>query len=267
MASIPAYAGHPNEDFGCVTPTGAVLLDGAGLSGTTTRCKHGVDWFARTLGGSIASKLAATEQGLRAVLSDAILETANLHRHTCDLNDPGTPSATVIVVRIVEEMIQYLVLADSVLTIELSMGDPLVVTDDREALVGRHLRQQMDQLSNGTTEHDAARREYVQALRAHRNRHGGFWVAAADPDVAEEALVGELPLRNARSVTLLSDGASRLVDRFHQADWPELVEMLRQDGPEELLKRVRTLEEADPEGRRWPRGKANDDATALFLEL
>ena len=38
----------------------------------------------------------------------------------------------------------------------------------------------------------------------------------------------------------------------------------RQDGPAELLARVRAAEDADPDGARWPRSKLRDDATVLY---
>jgi hypothetical protein len=51
----------------------------------------------------------------------------------------------------------------------------------------------------------------VQGLR---NTPGGFWVAAADPVVAEHALTGSSPLSSLESALLLSDGASRFADLF-----------------------------------------------------
>jgi hypothetical protein len=66
---------------------------------------------------------------------------------------------------------------------------------------------------------------------------------------------------------LLSDGASRLVDPFGLATWEELLALLDEGGPEELLRQVRTAEATDPEGRRWPRTKCSDDATAVYVAL
>jgi hypothetical protein len=64
-------------------------------------------------------------------------------------------------------------------------------------------------------------------------------------------------------VTLLSDGATRLVDKFALVDWPGLLAVLDSTGPEGLIRRVREVEDSDPDGRHWPRSKARDDATAL----
>ena len=160
--------------------------------------------------------------------------------------------------------LQYLVLADSVLVLDQINDAPLVISDDRGADIGRLYRATMDRLANGTPEHDRACRDYVQALRAHRNKPGGFWVAAADPRAADEAIVGSRPIKDVTAAALLSDGASRLTDRFELTDWTGLLAILRDHGPAELLRQVRAAEDADPKGVRWPRSKTHDDATAAY---
>jgi hypothetical protein len=61
--------------------------------------------------------------------------------------------------------------------------------------------------------------------------------------------------------------ATRLVDRFGLLDWPSFLEILAEQGPDALIERVRAAETSDPEGRRWPRGKRHDDASAAYLVL
>jgi hypothetical protein len=65
----------------------------------------------------------------------------------------------------------------------------------------------------------------------------------------------------------LSDDASRLVDVFGLATWGELLTLLDESGPSELVCRVRAAEAADPQGRRWPRTKASDDVSVAYLVL
>jgi len=68
-------------------------------------------------------------------------------------------------------------------------------------------------------------------------------------------------------VTLLSDGASRLVDRFELADWAEALRLIREQGPTALIREVRAAELSDTEGRRWPRGKTHDDTAVVRITL
>jgi hypothetical protein len=65
-------------------------------------------------------------------------------------------------------------------------------------------------------------------------------------------------------VAALTDGAARPVEVFHELDWQGLFGLLSKAGPEDLLRRVRAAESADPDGTRFPRGKVRDDATAVI---
>src|SRR6266568_8478059 len=153
------------------------------------------------------------DSDLRECLAASIADIRSLHADTCDLAHPGSPSATVVAVKVQQGALDYLVLADSVLVLDLST-ELRVVTDDHEAQIGRQFRTQMDALPNGTPEHEKEHRQYVESLRAHRNRPGGFWVASTKPDAAAQALTGSVPRTQMRAAAVLSDGASRLVDRF-----------------------------------------------------
>jgi hypothetical protein len=105
-----------------------------------------------------------------------------------------------------------------------------------------------------------------RALRRARKRPGGYWVAAAEPQAASQAVTGTLPSRSLHRAALLSDGASRLVDQFQLATWEEMLALLFVCGPDEMLRQGRAAEAVDPEGRQWPRTKRSDDATAVYLQ-
>jgi Protein phosphatase 2C len=263
--SLPAKTGQPNEDFVAATPDAVVLLDGAGTPiGSESGCVHGVAWFVRRLGSALLGSLMRDDDSdLRACLAASIADVRSLHAHTCDLAHPGSPSATVVAVNVQEDALDYLVLADSVLVLDLS-AELRAITDDHEAQIGRQYRAQMDAWPNGTPEHENAHREYVETLRTHRNRPGGFWVASADPEAAAHALVGSVPRADVHAAAVLSDGASRVVDRFGLATWDDVLKILDRHGPRELLRQVREAENGDPSGSRWPRGKVHDDATAAY---
>jgi Protein phosphatase 2C len=265
LATAPATRDQPNDDFVAATTDAVVLLDGVGTpAGSHSGCVHGVAWFVRQLGTTLLARLAGDKHAaLSACLADAIRHVRGLHEDTCDLSHPGTPSATVLAVKQTATTLEYLVLADSVLAVDRN-GEVQVLTDQREAEIGRELRQRMDTLTGGTAEHVAAHREYVERLRAFRNRPGGFWVGGSGPEAAAQAVTGSVPRREVRAAALLSDGASRLADRFELATWAEVFKTLDAHGPEALLRQVREAEDSDPAGARWPRGKLHDDATIAY---
>jgi hypothetical protein len=87
-------------------------------------------------------------------------------------------------------------------------------------------------------------------MQALRNRADGYWVASTDSDAAEHAITGNVPTDQLRTATLLSDGASRAVDRFHLSDWTLTMADLREYGPQAVIRRVRETEYLDLGGQR-----------------
>jgi hypothetical protein len=268
LGSLPAEHGQENEDFAAVAPGVAVLLDGAGVAGAETGCTHGIAWFSSTLGGLLLSSLTARrDRPLPDCLADSIRLVRSLHEDSCDLTYRASPTSTVVAVRAGAGALEYLILGDSTLLLADVEGKATALTDRRLDDVGKRLRGPVDALPTGSPEHAAALAEYRDALTGLRNRPGGFWVAGPDPQAAEHALTATVPLESLASVTLLSDGATRLVDRFELSDWEETLTVLGSAGPDELIRRVRQAEVSDRDGRRWPRGKACDDATIVHWVL
>lgn len=245
MATSPGTPGKANEDFVGAVPGAVVLLDGAGTPGAESICRHGVAWYTHRLGGVLLGLLSrGTDDDLPALLGASIEHVTSEHRHTCDVTDSTSPSATVAILRLNPDHAEYLLLADSYLVLDRHGAEPLVVTDDRELAVRRRLGVAMAAATEGTAEHERATEAFVTAYRAHRNRPGGFWVAKDDAGAAAEAVTGSRPIDDLAGAALLSNGASRIVDAYAMADWPEVLRVLGADGPAEVLRRVRVHEAA-----------------------
>ncbi|WP_018653818.1 protein phosphatase 2C domain-containing protein [Actinomadura flavalba] len=265
VASEPGSPGRENEDFAAASASVMVVIDGAGSpEGLESGCRHSVAWYARNLCGLLLTSAADQNVTLADALATSIERVNALHSGTCDLGHPGSPSATVAVARVLGDDVEHLVLADAVLVLDRVDGRAEVVTDTRLADVVAKLDEPGGLPPLGPDGRSAGLRRRVEELAAHRNQPGGFWVASADPQAAEHALTGTTAVADLAAVALLSDGASRLADRFHLLDWRALLQVLHEDGPAELIARTRAAERTDPHGSRWPRGKASDDASAVY---
>ena len=88
--------------------------------------------------------------------------------------------------------------------------------------------------------------------------------ARATPAAAAKARTGTIGLAGLRGLALLSDGATRITDRYGLVGWPDLLGTIRERGPYALIAEVRAAETADADGTRWPRTKASDDATIIW---
>jgi hypothetical protein len=248
LVSTATDAGHAdraNEDFVGAVAGAAVLVDGAGISDAEHLCRHGVAWYAHRLGGNLLARLSldGAESGatdLTAVLASAIDEVTSLHRDTCDVVDPSSPSATVAIVRVAGDRVDHLVLGDSVLVLDRVDGSPVVVEDRREVDIARPWREALAEVAPGTPEHDRIRGEAIATFRASRNQPDGFWVAKDDGRVVAQAITGSHGVDELTGAVLLSNGASRVVDRFGLLGWIEV--SAREPG--ELVRLVREAERA-----------------------
>jgi Protein phosphatase 2C len=267
IATQPGSLDTPNEDWaGIAVPGLAVVLDGLSApDGTGTGCRHGTPWFVNQLGPRLLALASDPSRSLADALADAIRQVASLHPG-CDLTHPGTPSATMVLLRAHDERVDYLTLGDAVLLLDTTDGLK-VVSDARVNQLAGKEREAANRVPTGSALKLRRRAQLTRALRRARNRPGGYWVAAADPQAASQALTGTLPSKSLHRAVLLSDGASRLVDPFGLATWEELLALLDENGPDELVRQVRAAEAVDPEGRQWPRTKRTDDATAVYLVL
>jgi hypothetical protein len=238
--------GHDNEDVVVAGPTWAAVLDGATAQpGRNSGCRHGVAWYARRLGAHLAATLMVDDQQtLTDALATAIAATRPDHGGECDLDNPDSPNSTVVILRQRGAALDYLVLIDSPLVLDLG-SEIRVVADDQIARLRAAL-------PAGTP------------LR--RNSPGGFWIAGAKPEAATHALTGTVPAADVRAAALLSDGASRLVERFGALDWPQLMGILSAEGPAALIARTRAAERAaDADLATRKPGKVHDDATAVYI--
>jgi hypothetical protein len=134
MASDSGTPGWPNEDYACFAPGAAVLLDGCT---TVPRdrdigCRHGVAWYARTLGTDLLAAITARPAiPLPAALARAIAQVRDRHERSCDLSNPATPAATVTAVRAEPGGVGYLALSDSSVVADFGDGRPPQVITDR----------------------------------------------------------------------------------------------------------------------------------------
>ena len=255
-------SGGENEDWLACSSDLIVVLDGATVR-TETGCSHGPAWFARKLGAAIISHAASRSRALPDVLSASIRDVAALHADTCDLSDPAAPSAAAAIVRIEDDTIRYLVLGDVTIAADIA-GEVVAISDDRVSSTALDQRREADSFLIGTPEKTAAMQRMKKVELAAKNTAGGYWIAGSDPSAPEHAITGEWRTSDVARLAVMTDGAARIVNLFRRADWRGTLDLLKADGPERLISDVRRIENADSDGRRYPRNKKSDDASAVY---
>ncbi|MFF2959681.1 protein phosphatase 2C domain-containing protein [Streptomyces sp. NPDC057963] len=257
LATVAGSTDRPNEDWvATALPASGqggtlILLDGVTPPQGADGCVHSVPWFTARLGGSLVELSdSRRDLTLQEILAESIRRTADAHRSSCDLSHVRTPQATVVMVRWDEREIEHLVLSDSVLLFEALDGSVRPLLDDR-----------LNRLPAGSLASEAIADATV------RNKEGGFFTAAADPSVATRAVTGRTPLGRVRALAAMTDGAARWTEMFREGGWADCLGVLRKEGTQGLIDRVRALEDADTERARLRRSKTHDDATAVYAVL
>ncbi|MFE1400352.1 protein phosphatase 2C domain-containing protein [Nocardiopsis dassonvillei] len=252
----------PNEDWVGVRGDLVVVLDGLSAPTGVGGCHHGTPWYVQRLGEQLLAQAQDTAP-LRELLRTAIDRVAAQHQD-CDLDDPGTPSSTVALLRVRHERTEALVLADSPVVVDTTTTGIDVLTDSRVEQVVQHEREAALAAPAGSAEKQDRLTELVRVQRQVRNTEGGYWVAQAHGDASAHALERSWPTASVLRFAVMTDGASCLVQQYQDTSWHGLLDTAEHQGVDAVLDHVRQIEASDPQGKRWPRYKKGDDATLAF---
>ncbi|MFE0147881.1 hypothetical protein ACFWY5_12095 [Nonomuraea sp. NPDC059007] len=251
------------EDRIFLLPQAVIVLDGA----TSVELGPGSGgWYADLLGQNLARQLASSgDLDLRVALADAIASLVVTH----GLRPGQAPSTAVTILRWSTQVVEGLVLCDTSLALQSPAGQTTVLHDDRLHKLGHPDRAAyLDAIRTGSP-FDRERLRRMQALtREYRNQPGGFWVAEAVPEAADEAVHGIWPREEVAAALVATDGAAVGIDAYHVLDdWAAGFNMAKDHGVEAVIDLVHQTELGDPHARRWPRFKAHDDKALAFVQF
>ncbi|MFI8528361.1 hypothetical protein ACIGB8_28140 [Promicromonospora sukumoe] len=252
-----------NQDRYIIGDGFAAVLDGAtSVAGDRS---HDPGWYAERLADAIE---AAVPKGgsLAAAVEKAIRAVRDAH----GLTPETTPTSTVALARWSDDTIETYMLGDSYGIIFYADGTEAVHTDGRLDDVATAERTAYHKRLVDGRGYDDGHRALLLELQAEQarraNRPGGYWIAGADPEAARHGITTTEERAGVSALLLASDG----VDPARHPDattWRGLYDEAAERGPELVLHRIHEAEEADPDGRRWPRSKVHDDKTLITVKL
>lgn len=136
-----------------------------------TGCVHGVAWFVDQLGAALLRY--GGSGSLSEALQAAICAVCEAHPK-CDVAHPGMPSATMVMRRWGADSVDWLVLRDRTLVVELADGDIAVVRGDSLNKVAVAERAATSRRPLGSAAHADAVQAMIVEQRAWRNCEGGI---------------------------------------------------------------------------------------------
>lgn len=266
-ATLAADPSRPerNQDAYAYGEGWALVADGASSWGPAR--EHDGGWYARRLAAALTRELDAAPAGPGGeetvqIVARAIAEAASAH----DSSESTCPFSTLSLLRWNAATLESYTLGDSY-TVVFREGapdhEPWLYVDRRmeqtAADVIGGFRERLTAGHGFDGEHRQLLLEFQGVVVGARNTEAGFWTASDTPEAAQHGYLHTLPMSEVRAVLLATDGCVDMDDA--KPVWQRFLE----PSATESLQRVYAEEEADHDGRRYPRSKRHDDKTLLKL--
>ena len=271
--SIPGVPLKPNDDAFAHAESAAVVLDGAtSLGESLMPGESDAAWIAHFGARRLMAHLRdgdAPREALRHALADARKSFEALRRRPLK-EKWETPFASMMLAHDLPDGFGALSFGDCVALVKRPDKDVEIVGEafDKRAAEARRVAKLAAE--QGLPPASGANRpEYLPSLRAGRNRinSGRHWAFSPDERAADHVEEWIIAAPRGTLVLLASDGFLALASDYGAYDADELVDAARTTGLGALGEELRAIEAGDPEGRRFPRFKRSDDATAVLLKL
>jgi hypothetical protein len=262
-----------NEDAAGINEYGAWLLDGAtGLSGTVlTNEKSDARWYTKWWGNYLSNSLKKNLP-LTEIIANGIchisaeFDKAIKHKPCSKLD---YPSSSIIVLKWHERHIEYFSLGDSPIIIQIK-DDIKEITDKKVLALDKKVFNAMNKViqKNNISAWEAKTMimPMIKENRMMYNTERGYWILGFDTSAVGKAAQGIIKVTEPTKILMASDGFSALVDKYHAIDKEDFISWVEEKGLCKLYDYLRTVENDDNFGIKFPRYKKSDDASAIFFE-
>jgi Protein phosphatase 2C len=272
--SIPGHPAKPNDDAWGQTGGAAVVLDGAtNLCDSLLPGESDAAWLSRFAARRLmahAQDGAAPRDALARALGEAEKSFTGLRRRPPQHNHEN-PYASMMFVHAGDAGFEALWYGDCAALVRHADGRIEIVGDafDKRAAEARRVKM-LAEAKGLAPAAGVNRPEFLSALRAARdsvNTEKGGWLFGPNAKAAEYVKAKHIDAAPGALVLLASDGFLALASDYGVHDAQSLIHAAESKGLEALGQQLRAIENEDAEGRKFPRFKTSDDATAVLLRL
>jgi len=263
-----------NEDACYIDEHIAFVLDGAtGLfKERITPEPSDARWFAQQWKKYLQANLPDWSRSLSKIIHQGILDIDKQYMCLPGAADiKSKPSSGVACCRVRDGKMQFFILGDCAILIIKDDTYLHLAIDDLAFLDSGNIRKAMEIAKQRNISVRDARpfiADGLAAVRFMQNKPGGYWILAGDPDAAYRGYFGQIDIKDARSILLMTDGFTQIFDTLFIHTKPELCQLIR-DGVslETLAKQIRDAQTLDAGCNKHPRLKTHDDTTAVMWRL
>jgi len=272
--SLPGDPAKPNEDAFAADNNAAVVFDGAtGVGENLLPGASDAAWIAHFGARRLMAHSRdgdVPKDALRHALADAEKSYRGLRKRPPKENYE-IPFASMMFAAADEGGFEALWFGDCAALV-LRPDVPLEIVGeafDKRAAEARRVKVLADARGLAPAVSNS-RAEYLPFLRASRNKvnsDAGGWLFSPDVRAADRVTSKRIDAPSGTLVLLSTDGFLALASDYGAYDGAGLVAAVRDQGLKALGEELRAIEADDAEGRKFPRLKKNDDATAVLLRL
>jgi hypothetical protein len=271
--SVPGNPEKANDDAFAHIDGAAVVMDGAtGLGESLMPGKSDAAWLATFGARRLMAYMrdgALPQEAVSAALFDAQTSFEALRRRP-PADTWETPFSSMMFVAEDAQGAEALWFGDCAALVKRPNAPVEIVGDALEKR--RNEARRVARLAEKHGLSPAAgvnRPEYLDALRKARNfvNSDGHWAFGPDVRAADHVSSKRIDAPQGTVLLLCSDGFLALASDYNAYSADALVVAAQSKGLKELCEELRAIERDDREGRKFPRFKTSDDATALLLRV
>ena len=270
--SWPGDPAKPNDDAFCHSERLAAVFDGAtSLGEPLLAVDSDAAWIARKGAEALIAHAGLPPREALARTAEAAERDFVRQRKRPPKENFELPLASMMLAGVQAQALEFLWFGDCAAIVRPPGKASRLVGDALEKRAGEARRARRLAERHGLDPAAGVDRpEYLDALRKGRNlvntRDDG-WAFAPDARCAGHARSLAMSVPEGTEILLCSDGFLALASDYARYGIDELIEAAVRKGLKPLFDEIRAIEEADPNGRTYPRFKKSDDATGLLLSM
>lgn len=266
--------GRVNEDLHGSAADAVWVLDGAtGIA--DQRVVPGPSdarWLAEVIAGALGRALAEPLTSADLLHRVAAAASAAFMRDALRRDAPATdrPSACLALLRLAGPGLELANIGDCRILHRHARGAVSCFGSSKLPALDEAVRQQAIRLQGEGVRHDEIWPLLLPLIRRNRgamNTPEGYWVVDVTGRWLPHVETTSRAAAAGDALLLVTDGFWRLVDTYQRYDADALLSRASSRGLAALIGELRAVEAADEECRRYPRLKAQDDATAVLARI
>ncbi len=263
-----------NEDIAYAEDTYGWVIDGAtGLNKINlTGSKGDVYWFVNEWNNYLKENISDKSKGIKEIISEGLDRISNKFNEVSALKHPNKvdlPSASIALIRINNNKVEYFLLGDCTMIVQDSNGKSTIIKQTLLDQFDNIAKAEMRKLIvNDGLSFTEARQNITPILIKHRllkNTSEGYWTLGFDKNAVENSICGCFDFVECKKALLMTDGFSAIFDNYNYIDSDDIISIIEKQGLHQIYNSIRLIEEDDSDVVKFSRFKKSDDASAIIF--